>query len=74
MDGISIRTQRMLLRRWNDTDLPALTTMNQDPAVMEFIGPTLNEAESQSMIDRAERSWMTSVMDVSRSRSSKLGN
>lgn len=57
MNEISIRTERLMLRRWNDADLPALAALNQDPAVMEFIGPLLNEVESQAMLDRAEKSW-----------------
>lgn len=57
MDEISIRTERLLLRRWKESDLPALTSMNRDPAVMEFIGPVLDVNESQAMIQRAEKSW-----------------
>lgn len=57
MREISIRTERLLLRRWKDSDLPALVSLNQDPIVMEFIGPVLSESESRSMIQRAEKSW-----------------
>ena len=57
MNEISLTTQRLLLRPWTDADLPALTAMNQDPKVMEFIGPILAEADSRAMIERARRSW-----------------
>lgn len=57
MSEFSIRTERLLMRRWKYSDLPALAALNQDPAVMEFIGPILSEAESQTMIERAEKSW-----------------
>ncbi len=57
MNEISIKTQRLLLRPWNEADLPSLTSMNQDPKVMEFIGPMLGEVESRAMIERARRSW-----------------
>lgn len=57
MEEISLRTERLILRRWSDTDLPALAAMNQDPTVMEFIGPVLSETESRAMITRAEKSW-----------------
>ena len=57
MNEISIKTQRLLLRQWDDLDLPSLTTMNQDPKVMEFIGPVIGETESRAMIERARRSW-----------------
>lgn len=57
MTGISILTERLLLRRFMPDDLPALTALNQDPKVMEFIGPVLDPAQSRAMIDRAENSW-----------------
>lgn len=57
MNEISLKTQRLLLRPWTDTDLPWLTAMNQDPKVMEFIGPVLSETDSRAMIERARRSW-----------------
>lgn len=57
MNEISIKTERLLMRRWSDADLPALAALNQDPTVMEFIGPVLGEAESRAMIQRTEKSW-----------------
>lgn len=57
MNEFSIRTERLLLRRLNEDDLPALTALNQDPRVMEFIGPVLNEPEIRAMINRSEKSW-----------------
>lgn len=57
MEEISLRTERLILRRWSDTDLHALTAMNQDPKVMEFIGPVLSDDENRAMITRAEKSW-----------------
>lgn len=57
MDEVSIKTERLLLRRWKDSDLPSLVALNQDPKVMEFIGPILDEAESRAMIRRADKSW-----------------
>ena len=65
MKEISLTTQRLLLRPWTDADLPALTAMNQDPKVMEFIGPILGEADSRAMIDRARRSWDDQVYGAS---------
>lgn len=53
----SIKTERLLLRRWRDDDLPEMTAMNQDPIVMATIGPPMSQADSQAMIDRAETSW-----------------
>ncbi len=57
MDEISLKTERLLLRRWKASDLPSLVSINQDPEVMEFIGPVLSEGESRAMIKRADRTW-----------------
>lgn len=57
MDEISLKTERLLLRRWKASDLPSLVAMNQDPEVMEFIGPVLSEGESRAMIKRADKTW-----------------
>lgn len=52
-----IRTARLWLRQWRDDDLGQLIEMNNDPEVMEFIGPTLSEDQSKAMMERARRSW-----------------
>lgn len=57
MAETSIKTERLLLRRWTSADLPVLASINMDPKVMEFVGPVLSELESQAMISRAELSW-----------------
>ena len=52
-----IRTDRLLLRGWTDTDRPAFAAINQDPLVMEFIGPLMTPAESDAFVDRMAGHW-----------------
>ena len=57
MATILIETERLLLRRWKESDLSPWTALNQDPAVMEFMGRMLSVDDSHAFIQRAERSW-----------------
>ena len=57
MHEIEIKTDRLLLRQWRDTDLPQLVAMNGDSKVMEFVGPALSEDQSKVMMERSRQSW-----------------
>lgn len=57
MTNSLIKTERLLLRRWKDSDFPSWAALNQDPTVMEFMGRMLSEADSNAFIQRAQRSW-----------------
>ena len=50
-----IRTQRLLLRRWRDSDRLPFHAMNADPRVMEFMPARLSPGDSDALIVRAER-------------------
>ncbi|WP_406299795.1 GNAT family N-acetyltransferase [Embleya sp. NBC_00888] len=54
-----IETDRLLLRRWRDDDLPALTAMNADPEVMRYVGDGLPRTPEQSAaaLVEYERAW-----------------
>ena len=52
-----IRTERVLLRGWTDTDRPAYAAINADLAVREFLGPPLSRAEADAEIDRFMARW-----------------
>ncbi|MFE3199973.1 GNAT family N-acetyltransferase [Embleya sp. NPDC059237] len=54
-----IETERLLLRRWHDDDLPALTAMHADPEVMRYVGGglPLTPEESAAALARYERDW-----------------
>ena len=38
-----LRTARLRLRRWRDSDRAAFHALNSDPAVMATIGPVIEE-------------------------------
>jgi RimJ/RimL family protein N-acetyltransferase len=56
---LSLKTERLLLRRWRSADLPALATINADPAAMELMPATLSLAESAALIERMEACFET---------------
>ena len=47
-----IRTERLLLRRWRESDLDPFATMNADPAVMEHMPAILTRDESDALVTR----------------------
>jgi len=50
----SIKTERLLLRRWRDSDRLPFQQMNADPRAMEFFPALLSPAESDTLVDRAQ--------------------
>jgi ribosomal-protein-alanine N-acetyltransferase len=55
MDRRALEAERLILRRWRDTDRSAFAAMNADPRVMEFFPECLTRELSDAMIDRIER-------------------
>lgn len=49
-----LTTQRLILRRWQESDLQPFAEMNADPRVMEFFPNRLTREQSYSAIDRIE--------------------
>jgi RimJ/RimL family protein N-acetyltransferase len=49
-----LRTERLLLRRWRDSDRLPFQQMNTDPRVMEFFPALLSPADSDALIARAQ--------------------
>jgi RimJ/RimL family protein N-acetyltransferase len=49
-----IRTEHLVLRRWTDADRPAFFDLNSDPVVMATIGPVMDRAQSDGLMDRIE--------------------
>jgi 3-dehydroquinate dehydratase/shikimate dehydrogenase len=47
-----IETQRLILRRWKESDLDPLIAMNADTKVMEFFPSTLSPEESEKFLER----------------------
>lgn len=51
-----IETERLILRRWQDRDRPALRAQCDDPAVMRYLLPVAGDAEFEAMLARLD-SW-----------------
>lgn len=58
MDTI-LTTERLLLRKWSNDDMPTLIQMNQDKEVMKFFLNTLNEEESLAFYNRVQDHFVT---------------
>jgi RimJ/RimL family protein N-acetyltransferase len=50
----TIRTDRLVMRRWQDSDRDAYAAMNADPEVMRYFPATLDRAASNASMDRIE--------------------
>ncbi len=50
----SIRTPRLVMRRWREEDLGAYAEMNADPVVMRYFPATLDRAASDGSVRRIE--------------------
>lgn len=49
---IFTETERLMLRSWEDADLPSFTAMNQDERVMRYFPRLLSEAETATFYNR----------------------
>lgn len=59
---VELRTERVLLRQWRETDRLSYAALNADPAVMEHFPSRLTQDQSDAMVDRMqamldERGW-----------------
>jgi RimJ/RimL family protein N-acetyltransferase len=66
---VELRTERLLLRRWRDTDLEPFARLNADPEVMRYYPAPLTQAESDALARRArteisERGWGLWALEV----------
>jgi RimJ/RimL family protein N-acetyltransferase len=50
----TIRTARLVMRRWRETDREPFAAMSADPEVMRYFPATLDRAASDATIDRIE--------------------
>jgi len=49
-----LTTERLILRRWGESDREPFARMNADPRVMEFFAERLSRQGSDALVDRAE--------------------
>jgi RimJ/RimL family protein N-acetyltransferase len=54
---LELRTPRLVLRRWRDSDRAPFAELNTDPDVMEFIGTPLTREQSDEWVDRIEEAF-----------------
>lgn len=64
-----IRTQRLLMRRWRESDREPFAAMNADPEVMRHFPARLSRAESDRTVDRLdglfdEHDWGVWALEV----------
>ena len=48
-DSMPLKTNRLLLRQWKQSDLEPFAELNSDPEVMEFFSKTLSRTESDEL-------------------------
>ncbi len=53
-DGPTLRTERLLLRRWRSSDHEPFAAMNADPVVMEHFQGLMTRDESDAFVGRIE--------------------
>jgi ribosomal-protein-alanine N-acetyltransferase len=54
MKSLTLHTERLLLRRWNDEDRVPFAAINSDPEVMRYRFAPLRRQESDHLIDEIE--------------------
>jgi 3-dehydroquinate dehydratase/shikimate dehydrogenase len=51
-EPVTLRTERLVLRPWRDTDLAPFAALNADPEVMEHFPSTLTRQQSDAAVER----------------------
>ena len=54
---MQLSTTRLLLRQWHDADMAPFARVNQDPAVMRWIGDPLTYAQTEAWVARMRVTW-----------------
>jgi RimJ/RimL family protein N-acetyltransferase len=49
-----LRTEHLVLRRWRDDDREPFAALNADPKVMAYFASTLNQSQSDALVDWIE--------------------
>ncbi|GAA4223881.1 hypothetical protein GCM10022254_02100 [Actinomadura meridiana] len=52
-----LRTDRLILRRWQDSDLEPWAAMNADPEVREHLGELLTREQSDASVTRFQSAF-----------------
>jgi RimJ/RimL family protein N-acetyltransferase len=70
----SLRTERLVLRRWQCTDRDLFAAMNADPEVMAYFPSVLDRSDSDALIDRIEAASRPEASDCGRWSSVQRGS
>jgi RimJ/RimL family protein N-acetyltransferase len=67
--AIQLRTERLLLRQWRDTDREPFAAVNADSEVMRHFPSTMTRTQSDAFVDRAsglisQRGWGLWAVEV----------
>ena len=54
---ITLTTTRLILRPWHDADIVPFVAINQDAAVMRWIGDALTVAQTEAWVGRMRTMW-----------------
>ena len=54
MSGVVIETERLVLRSWRAEDRAPFAAISADPRVMTTLGPVMDRAASDALLDRVE--------------------
>ena len=57
MNSISLKSERLVLRQFNESDRKAFAEMNGNPEVMRFYPATLNQLQSGEFLDAILQHW-----------------
>jgi RimJ/RimL family protein N-acetyltransferase len=52
-----LNTQRLTLRRWQESDFAPFAAMNADPEIMQYFPAVLNAEQTKTMIEKIEASF-----------------
>jgi len=52
-----VQTDRLLMRRWRESDRDPFAALNADPETLKFFPATLDRAASDALVDRIEDSF-----------------
>jgi RimJ/RimL family protein N-acetyltransferase len=52
-----VRTDRLLMRRWQESDRDPFAALNGDPETLKFFPATMDRAESDALVNRIEEGF-----------------
>lgn len=79
--GAVVRTSRLLLREWRDSDRTPFAAMNRDPRVMRYFPGLMERSDSDAFVDRLQQQqqklgytlWVVEVIDSERGSAAFAG-